>query len=139
VLAAIPYQENDVVLHTDERVMPRRKLAWAAWNYHIPRAEPERVGVTYSMNMLQRLEEPTQYFVTLNRPDLVDPGKVIRRMIYHHPRFGPESVAAQARRGEISGLPGGRTHFCGAYWGNGFHEDGVRSALDACAFFGEAM
>lgn len=137
ILGAIAYQVNDVVLHTDERVMPRRRLAWAAWNSHIAREDRGRVGVTYSMNILQGLRTRRQYFVTLNRPDLVDPSRELRRFVYHHPQFDARSATAQRRHGEISGKR--RTHYCGAYWGNGFHEDGVRSAIEACRAFGESL
>jgi predicted NAD/FAD-binding protein len=135
VLGAIPYQQNEAVLHTDARLMPTRKLAWACWNYH---SLPDREGplaLTYNMNMLQNLDAPEPLLVTLNRSDVIDPAKVILRATYHHPVFTPESVAAQARHRELDGYRG--TYYCGAWWRNGFHEDGVVSALDAVAHFTE--
>ena len=129
VLGAIPYQRNDAVLHTDTRLLPRRRLAWAAWNYHVLPREGGGVALTYHMNILQGLVSREPFLVTLNRPEAVDPSKVLRRMTYHHPLFTPAGVAAQARQAELN--RGRRTYYCGAYWRNGFHEDGVVSALDA--------
>ena len=128
VLGAIPYQENDAVLHTDARLLPERRLAWAAWNYHLPTTPRPQVPVTYNMNILQGLDAPEPFCVTLNYSEAIDPRKIIYRTVYHHPVYTPESVAAQRRRSYISGV--NRTWYCGAYWYNGFHEDGVRSALD---------
>lgn len=127
ILGAIPYQENEAVLHTDTRLLPRRRLAWAAWNYHIPRESQARVAVTYNMNLLQHLAAPETFCVTLNYGDRLDPARVLYRTVYHHPLLTPAAVAAQQRRAEISGV--NRTWYCGAYWGYGFHEDGVNSAL----------
>jgi predicted NAD/FAD-binding protein len=127
ILGAIPYQANEALLHTDESLMPRRPLAWAAWNYHLPIEPFGRVTVTYNMNILQSLECPAQFLLTLNRGDAVDPRKVLGRYVYHHPVYTAAAVAAQARRHEINGAR--RTYYCGAYWSFGFHEDGVRSAL----------
>ncbi len=137
VLGAILYQRNVAVLHTDCRLMPRRPLAWAAWNYHIPESAGAPVAVTYNLTTLQRLPTRSQFMVTLNRDERIDPEKVLRRIIYHHPVFTPGAVEAQSRWKEISGV--NRTHYCGAYWGNGFHEDGVHSALAVAAAFGEAL
>ena len=127
ILGAITYQENEALLHTDERLMPRRKLAWAAWNYHLPAAANDRVTVTYNMNILQSLTAPAQFLLTLNRSDFIDPAKVLGRYVYHHPVYTTAAVAAQKRRAEINGAR--RTYYCGAYWSYGFHEDGVKSAL----------
>ena len=134
VLGAIAYQPNEVLLHTDTRLMPRRPLAWAAWNYHLPPGGSERVAVTYDMNILQSIEAPVEFLVTLNRSDHVDPAKVLGRFVYHHPVYTRAAVAAQRRRGEVSGR--NRTYYCGAYWSYGFHEDGVKSALAALEEFG---
>ena len=134
ILSAIPYQENEAVLHTDARLLPRRRLAWAAWNYHIPAQAQRRVAVTYNMNILQTLDAPETFCVTLNYSKTLDPKRVIARMIYHHPVLTPAAVAAQQRRDEINGI--NRTWYCGAYWGYGFHEDGVNSALAVCRDFG---
>lgn len=134
VLSAIPYQANEAVLHTDARLLPRRRLAWAAWNYHVrPQGGP--VALTYNMNILQRLDAPEPFLVTLNRSDDIDPQRVLRRITYHHPLYTPASVAAQARHREIDGVRA--TYFCGAWLSNGFHEDGVASALAAVRHFGE--
>lgn len=137
ILGALPYQANETVLHTDASVLPRRRLAWSAWNYHIPAgmrgggdAAPEKVLVTYNMDILQRLGCETPVCVTLNRTDRIDERRVIGRYLYHHPVYTASGVAAQGRWAEISGR--NRTHFCGAYWGYGFHEDGVRSGLRVC-------
>ncbi|MBL8861908.1 MAG: FAD-dependent oxidoreductase [Planctomycetes bacterium] len=136
VLGAIPYQENVAVLHTDTRVMPRRKLAWAAWNYHLG-TDGGGVAVTYWMNELQTLAGPTQWFVTLNDVAGIDPDKVLRRITYQHPVYRREGIAAQARWSEINGVR--RTWYCGAYWAYGFHEDGVRSALRVAERFGRSL
>ncbi len=137
ILGAIPYQKNETLLHTDAGVLPRRRRAWAGWNYYIPPAADGAVAVTYNMNMLQSLAAQQTYCVTLNRPQDVAPERVIKSMTYHHPRFTPAGVAAQRRRGEINGV--NRTYFCGAYWGYGFHEDGVRSGLEVAAHFGKKL
>ncbi len=127
VLGAIPYQANTAVLHTDATVMPRRKRAWASWNFHLgPGPVPRHV--TYWMNRLQSLQTDTQYFVTLNRED-IDPAKVIRTISYAHPVYTREGMRAQRRWTEISGAD--RIHYAGAYWAWGFHEDGVQSGLRA--------
>jgi len=127
VLGAIPYQRNEAVLHTDASLMPRRRAAWASWNFHLTPEPGAGTTVTYWMNHLQRLRSREQYFVTLNRTGEIDPAKVIRKISYDHPVYTKEGVAAQARHAEISN-PARRTHYCGAYWGWGFHEDGVVSA-----------
>ena len=126
VLGAIPYQDNDAVLHTDRRFLPRRRRAWASWNYHMDTASSGGVQLTYYMNLLQSLDAQRHYCVTLNRSDEIDPSKVLHRARFAHPLFTKEGIAAQGRWNDISGPR--RTHFCGAYWGFGFHEDGVVSA-----------
>jgi predicted NAD/FAD-binding protein len=133
VLGAIRYQQNEVVLHTDTRLLPKRRLAWAAWNYHLADHASERVAVTYHMNMLQRLTTRTPLLVTLNMSDRIDPQRILRQMRYEHPVFTREAVAAQSRHEQIDGAD--RAYFCGAYWGFGFHEDGVVSALAALEHF----
>jgi len=127
VLGALPYQGNDVVLHTDSRLLPRSRRAWAAWNYHVPAEADQPVSVTYNMNILQNLDAAETFCVTLNRSDVIAPDRVLGRYRYSHPVFTLEGMQAQAEHGRISGR--NRTHFCGAYWFNGFHEDGVVSAL----------
>jgi predicted NAD/FAD-binding protein len=130
ILGAIPYQRNEAVLHTDTAMMPRRRAAWSSWNFHLGKQPSRRSTVTYWMNNLQRLAAEHDYMVTLNRGAEIDPRKVLRRFQYDHPVYTSEGVAAQRRHGEISGVR--RTHYCGAYWGWGFHEDGVLSAQRAC-------
>ena len=132
VLSAIPYQRNEAVLHTDSSLLPRRRLARAAWNYHVPSRDGP-VALTYDMSVLQRLGTPEPLLVTLNRGDAIDPARVLKRITYHHPLFTRASVAAQARHREINGVR--RTYYCGAWWRNGFHEDGVASAEAAVAHF----
>jgi predicted NAD/FAD-binding protein len=127
VLSAVPYQQNRAVLHTDPSLMPRRRSAWASWNYHLIDRPTGRTTVTYWMNRLQSLVADRDYLVTLNLSEAIDPDSVIRRIDYAHPVFTPEGVAAQRRWREISGVRG--THYCGAYWRWGFHEDGAWSAL----------
>jgi len=135
VLGAIRYQRNDVLLHTDSSVLPKRQLAWAAWNYHLLDGATERVAVTYHMNILQRIQSSAPLLVTLNMADRVDERRVIKHMSYEHPVFSREAVAAQSRHAEINGAD--RAYFCGAYWRFGFHEDGVVSALSALEHFRE--
>ena len=132
VLGAIKYQDNEVLLHTDASVMPKRKSAWAAWNYHLVDGDQTRVPVTYNMNILQSLDCQDQFCVTLNNSEAIDQTKVIKRLNYHHPIYTKEAVAAQARHAEINT---NRFYFCGAYWRYGFHEDGVVSALRALQKF----
>jgi len=135
ILGAIPFQNNDVVLHTDSSVLPSNRRAWAAWNYFIPGHSTEPVSVTYNMNILQNFHDaPETFCVTLNRAHDIDPAKIIKRFEYAHPVFSLEGVAAQKRYDEIGGQ--NRSHFCGAYWFNGFHEDGVCSALRVARAFG---
>ena len=137
ILGAIPYQPNEAVLHTDTSLLPRTRRAWAAWNYHVIDRPGDAVALTYDMNILQGLASRHTYCVTLNATEHIDSAKVIRRIDYHHPLFTPEGVAAQQRHAEISGVR--RTHYCGAYWRWGFHEDGVVSALQALRRFEETL
>ena len=132
VLGAIKYQENEVLLHTDASILPKRKTAWAAWNYHLLEGDQGQVPVTYNMNILQGLDSEQTFCVTLNNSDAIDQTKVLKRLQYHHPIYTQESVAAQARQSEINT---DRLYFCGAYWRYGFHEDGVVSALNALEKF----
>lgn len=134
VLGAMPYQRNEVVLHTDRRLLPTRRKAWAAWNAFVPADRGAECSVSYCMNLLQGLESPEPFVVTLNRSKAIDPAKVIAKMTYHHPLYTHASVAAQSRAGEINGRR--HTWFAGAYWGFGFHEDGMRSGVEAAASLG---
>jgi len=129
ILGALPYQGNRAVLHTDTRLLPRTRRAWAAWNYHARGERDAPVGVTYNMNILQSLRTDATYCVSLNRDEAVAAESVVRSIDYEHPVYSTGGVRAQARHGEINGS--NRTRFCGAYWGYGFHEDGVVSALRA--------
>jgi predicted NAD/FAD-binding protein len=137
ILGKMHYQPNDVVLHTDRNLLPRRTRAWASWNYHVPREAKAAVTMTYNMNRLQSLETEGVYCVTLNSGERIQKQSVLERFDYHHPVYTTASVAAQQRHDEISGVR--RTHYCGAYWGYGFHEDGVNSALAVCKYFGKAL
>jgi len=133
ILGAMRYRTNDTVLHTDARLLPRRRKAWAAWNAHVPRDPDAPCTVSYCMNLLQGVESPEPFVVTLNRSEAIDPAKVLRRMQYRHPVYDHAMVAAQRRKAEIQGRR--RTWFAGAYWGWGFHEDGIRSAHELVAAF----
>jgi predicted NAD/FAD-binding protein len=137
VLGAIRYQPNDVVLHTDASLLPRRPRARASWNFHLQDEPADRTTVTYHMNRLQSLESGRDYCVTLNRTEAIDPERVIGSRVLSHPVFTHAALAAQRRWSEISGPR--RTHYCGAYWGFGFHEDGVQSALRVCRRFGASL
>ena len=136
VVGAITYQPNDVVLHTDTSLLPRKKLAWAAWNYHVG-AGRNAATLTYNMNILQSLKSRHTFCVTLNRTADIAPDKIIKRLNYDHPLYTPAAVAAQQRQHEVNGV--NRTYYCGAYWRYGFHEDGVVSALAALKHFDEAL
>ncbi|HEY5155037.1 MAG TPA: FAD-dependent oxidoreductase [Acidimicrobiales bacterium] len=142
ILGAIAYQPNVATLHTDERFLPRNPRARASWNYHLG-ARPDRAPgndrstLTYWMNQLQGIESDHQFLVTLNRHDEIDPALVLGRFDYEHPVFDRAAMQAQRRRHEIQGVNG--TFFAGAYWSYGFHEDGVRSALDVCRHFGVTL
>ena len=163
LLNAFPYEKNYAVLHTDASILPRRRRAWASWNYRMPPnfstqatnaqcfgrkfigergwagldspgaiPNPTRpdATVTYCMNLLQHIRSRYVFNVTLNSDELIDPTKVLQRFVYEHPIFTVRRAAAQARHGEL--LNANRTSYCGAYWRNGFHEDGVVSALAVC-------
>ena len=129
ILGSFGYQRNEAVLHSDDTLMPRKRRAWASWNYHVTDPPGDLPTVTYWMNNLQDLRTGTPFFVSLNRTGDIDERKVLRELVYHHPIYDVRAVRAQARHHEIDGVD--RVHFCGAYWGYGFHEDGVKSALAA--------
>src|SRR3989338_2350032 len=137
ILGAMPYQENEAVLHTDASLLPKKRLAWASWNYHLLASKQARVSVTYNMNILQTLDSPRPFCVTLNRTPDIDPAKILRRITYHHPVYNAGSIEAQKHHALINGV--NRTYFCGAYWGYGFHEDGVKSALEVAKYFGKGL
>lgn len=137
LLGAIPYQKNDTVLHTDSSLLPPLELARASWNCLVPSRPQASVCLTYWMNLLQGLAAPEQFCVTLNSPEAIKADKVIKRLVYHHPVYSTAAFEAQRRREEISGV--NRTWYCGAYWGYGFHEDGLKSALAICTKFGKEL
>ncbi|MEP0356333.1 FAD-dependent oxidoreductase [Paraglaciecola sp.] len=137
VLGNIHYQNNDVVLHTDINLLPKRKAAWASWNYQLDGNFDRQASVTYNMNILQGITSSESFCVTLNQSEHIDPEKVIRKFNYAHPVFNQACIAAQQKRDSICGV--NHTHFVGAYWYNGFHEDGVRSATDLGQRFGISL
>jgi predicted NAD/FAD-binding protein len=137
LLGAIPYLENLAILHTDTAVLPERQNLWASWNYYIPKESSGRAVLTYDMNILQSLTSAEEFMVTLNLPGGIAEQKKIGTYLYHHPQYSLAAPAAQQRHNEISGV--NRTHYCGAYWGYGFHEDGVKSALAACRYFEKTL
>jgi uncharacterized protein len=130
VLGSFPYERNLALLHTDATILPRRKRAWASWNYRLSAGPSAKATVTYCMNILQHIRSRHVFNVTLNGEEHVDPAKVLGRFVYEHPVFTTRRAAAQARHGEL--LDHRSTSYCGAYWRNGFHEDGVVSALAVC-------
>jgi uncharacterized protein len=137
ILGAIRYASNDVVLHTDTRLLPRRRRAWASWNYRLGGSEQAPAALTYDMNILQGIDAPVTFCVSLNQTALIDPAQILARFEYAHPQYSLAAVAAQARQGELQGPL--HSYFCGAYWANGFHEDGVLSALNVAGHFGEQL
>ena len=137
ILSSIPYKKNMAFLHTDTTLLPRIRRTWASWNYCIPETSQSSVILTYNMNILQSIEAPATFCVTLNNRQAIDPKQILYQIEYAHPVFTTESVKAQKEHQRISGV--NRTHYCGAYWGNGFHEDGVNSALAVCKFFGKEL
>jgi predicted NAD/FAD-binding protein len=137
VLGALQYQHNEVVLHYDDALLPKNKLSRASWNYNPDNYQDGRCAVTYYMNRLQNLSAARDYCVSVNLTEKIAPEKVLGRYLYSHPVMSAESVAAQGRFQEINGKD--KIFYCGAYWGNGFHEDGVVSALAACKPLGVAL
>lgn len=137
ILGALPYANNDVVLHTDTRLLPDRKLAWASWNYRLTGNTQQQAAVTYDMNILQGIDSATTFCVSLNQTPMINPLKILARYTYAHPQYSLAAVAAQARWEELNGVR--NTFYCGAYWANGFHEDGVVSALRVAQAFGETL
>ena len=137
ILSAIPYQTNVAHLHWDCSVLPKQKNAWASWNYFKPNKLKDETTVTYYMNMLQSLNIPRNICVSLNIEEHIDPKKIYKKIIYQHPVFTSQAILAQKRHKEIDGVD--KIHFCGAYWGSGFHEDGINSALSVCKAFGRSL
>ena len=137
ILSLLPYQRNDAVLHFDHSILPKRTLAWSSWNYFLDGNINDPVALTYNMNILQSLQSSKTFCVTLNKLEMINKNKIIKNLSYEHPLFTTDGVNAQKRKREISGQ--NNTYYCGAYWHNGFHEDGVVSALDVCSQFGETL
>jgi uncharacterized protein len=138
ILSHFPYHSNAAILHTDLSQLPRRRRAWASWNYRISSDPSRPATVTYDLNRLQNLGLPSPLLLTLNPIQPVNPGSILRELNFTHPAYGPQSLSAQQLHDQISGI-GHRTHFCGAYWGYGFHEDGVNSALAVASHFGASL
>ena len=137
ILSKISYQKNEALLHTDTSILPKNSSAWSSWNYFLDKDPQKPVSLTYNMNILQNLDSEETFCVTLNGSSLINPDKIIKKINYHHPLFTVEGLKAQGHKHEICGK--NNTYFCGAYWRNGFHEDGVVSALDVCEKFGISL
>ena len=137
VLEALPYQKNTAIVHTDESLMPKNKTTWSSWNYLLSGDLKKPVTLTYNMNILQSLQAKPDFLVTLNSLSEINPSKIIKKIDYAHPLFTVEGINAQKKKSQISGH--NNTYYCGAYWGNGFHEDGVNSALEVCKAFGVSL
>ena len=137
ILGALRYADNDVVLHTDTRLLPKRPLAWASWNYRLGGPVDQPAAVTYNMNILQGIRSATTFCVSLNQTDAIDPAHILGRYRYAHPQYSLDGLRAQARWQELLGEQ--HSYYCGAYWANGFHEDGVVSALRVAEAFGERL
>lgn len=135
VLGAFRFQPNEAVVHTDISFLPSARRAWASWNYHWVGRRSNRTTLTYHLGMLQQLGVRTPVLETLNPTKAIDPTTVLARLSFDHPILDPDAVAAQGRHHEISG-PAFATSYCGAYWRNGFHEDGFESARIAAAALG---
>lgn len=134
ILANIPYQLNQAILHTDTSVLPKNKKMWSSWNSYIPKEQNSNVSLTYNMNILQSIKSKNTFCVSINMENNINPSKIIKKINYSHPTFNKKSVFAQSQKNRISGIK--NTYFAGAYWRYGFHEDGVLSALDVCKNFG---
>ncbi|HMO13312.1 MAG TPA: FAD-dependent oxidoreductase [Pirellulaceae bacterium] len=137
VLSKFPYEPNVVTLHKDTRLLPKNRRAWACWNYFLPRSESAKATLTYNMNKLQNLRSETTYLVTLNRESEIDTNSILNSVVFSHPQFTADRVKAQSEHQHLIGLNG--LSFCGAYWGNGFHEDGVKSALPVLDYLNEKL
>ncbi len=137
VLEALPYQKNTAIVHTDESLMPKNKTTWSSWNYLLSDDVKRPVTLTYNMNILQSLQAKPDFLVTLNSLNEINPSKIIKKIDYAHPLFTVDGINAQKKKNQISGH--NNTYYCGAYWGNGFHEDGVNSALEVCKAFGVSL
>ena len=137
ILGALPYQKNTAILHTDVSLMPKNKLTWSSWNYLLNEDQDQPVTLTYNMNILQSLDAKPDFLVTLNSNSNIDSSKIIKKVEYHHPLFTVDGISAQKKKKQINGV--NNTFYCGAYWGSGFHEDGVNSSLDVCKLLGVTL
>lgn len=137
ILSSFPYQENEAILHTDTNMLPKNKRAWAAWNYHRTDNLKTPVAVTYNMNILQHITSSETFCVTLNNSESIDQSKILKRLNYSHPLFTAQGIESQKKHSQLNGI--NRCYYAGAYWKNGFHEDGVVSALDAIKDFEECL
>lgn len=135
ILSSFPFQDNEVILHTDTHLLPKRKLAWGAWNYHRTGNLVNPVALTYDMNILQGIQSEDTFCVTLNNTAAIDESKILKRLNYAHPLFTRQSIHSQARHSDLNG--NNRCFYAGAYWRYGFHEDGVVSALKTLNDFEE--
>ena len=134
-LSQLGYQDNEVVLHTDISLLPKRKRVWSSWNAMLMKEQSDRIQVTYNMNILQGIDAPETFCVTLNATDRIDPGTVLERRHFSHPMFTPQTEAA--REALLAGNGINRTWYAGAWCRNGFHEDGVVSALNVVTALGK--
>ncbi|MEM9103430.1 MAG: FAD-dependent oxidoreductase [Pseudomonadota bacterium] len=134
VLGRIGYEKNEIVLHTDTQLLPKSQKAWASWNYNLYDRQHKNATLTYNMNILQSIQHDETFCVTLNSTDRIDASKIIDTFHYDHPQFTIDAIEARKERHKVQGK--NHTYFCGAYWYNGFHEDGVRSALEVCQALG---
>ena len=132
ILSNIKYQKNIATIHTDISILPKRKSAWSSWNYFKSKKQ-KNVVLTYNMNILQNLKSDEVFNVSINAPDIINPDKILKTINYEHPLFTIDSVNAKKKIPSLNGSK--HTYFCGAYCGNGFHEDGVNSALEVCRSF----
>jgi uncharacterized protein len=137
ILSGIPFQNNEVVLHTDTQLLPPLSRAWASWNYRLDRDRTQPAAVTYNMNILQGLKTDTTFCVSLNQTDLIRSEHILRRFQYTHPVLNQASLPFQQARQQICGQR--HTHYVGAYWYQGFHEDGVHSAVDVTERLGVTL
>jgi len=135
ILSAFPYQKNEAILHTDTELLPKRKLAWASWNYHRLNNKDKPVALTYNMNILQHINCKETFCVTLNNSSAINEHKILKRLEYSHPLITHRTIDAQKQHSRLNGT--NRCFYAGAYWRSGFHEDGVVSALDALKDFQE--
>jgi len=137
VLGGIEYQDNTMCLHTDTSILPKNKKAWASWNARIDNTSNHKCTVSYYMNLLQNIESEHNFIVSLNCDEQLDKQKILVKRHYAHPVYNENTMRSQHLWNEIAGDH--HTYYCGAYWGWGFHEDGISSALRAVQHFDKDM